>query len=212
VTLSTVISDTRKAVTDNPTAAQALFSTQGTLTGVTGVDVRTATHSFTVDEPPAIYDSAISVGATLLDDTIASFSSVGPVMLDGSNRLKPDLMAPGVALRTAAPSNAYAESFTGTSGSSPQVAGAIALLWSALPELAGDVGGTEQALELGAVQLRLPQTCGGFSGEDVPNPFFGWGRLDVEAAFESAAANSGLRTDPFVLGHHPSPRPLAPRP
>ena len=54
MTLSTVIADTRQAVTDNPTAAQALFSTQGTLTGVTEVDVRTATHSFTVDEPPAL--------------------------------------------------------------------------------------------------------------------------------------------------------------
>jgi uncharacterized OsmC-like protein len=54
VTLTTVIADTRKAVTDDPAAAQALFSTHSTLTGVTEVAVRTATHAFTVDEPPAL--------------------------------------------------------------------------------------------------------------------------------------------------------------
>ena len=54
MTLSTVIADTRKAVTDDPVAAQVLFSAQGTLTGVTEVEVRTATHAFTVDEPPSL--------------------------------------------------------------------------------------------------------------------------------------------------------------
>ena len=54
MTLSTVIADTRKAVTDDPAAGQALFSAHGTLTGVTEVDVRTPTHAFTVDEPPTL--------------------------------------------------------------------------------------------------------------------------------------------------------------
>ena len=54
MTLTTVIADTRTAVTDNPAAAQALFSAHSTLTGVTEVAVRTATHAFTVDEPPAL--------------------------------------------------------------------------------------------------------------------------------------------------------------
>ena len=54
MTLSTVIADTRKAVTDDPAAGQALFSAHGTLTGVTEVEVRTPTHAFTVDEPPAL--------------------------------------------------------------------------------------------------------------------------------------------------------------
>ena len=54
MTLSTVIADTHKAVTDDPTAAQALFSAHGTLTGVTEVAVHTPTHAFTVDEPPAL--------------------------------------------------------------------------------------------------------------------------------------------------------------
>ncbi|MGD0245457.1 MAG: OsmC family protein [Streptosporangiaceae bacterium] len=54
MTLSTVIADTRKAVDEDPGVARALFSAEGTLTGVTEVEVRTPTHSFTVDEPPAL--------------------------------------------------------------------------------------------------------------------------------------------------------------
>jgi len=54
VTLTTVIEDTRKAVTDNPAAGRVLFSTDSTLTGVTEVAVRTPAHAFTVDEPPAL--------------------------------------------------------------------------------------------------------------------------------------------------------------
>jgi uncharacterized OsmC-like protein len=41
-------------VASDPAAAQVLFRTQGTLTGVTEVDVRTGAHKFTVDEPLAL--------------------------------------------------------------------------------------------------------------------------------------------------------------
>lgn len=164
---------------------------------------------FTVAEPPAIYDAAISVGATSLGDTLASFSSVGPVSIDGSNRLKPDLVAPGIGLRTSAATNAYAESFSGTSGSAPEVAGAVALLWSAVDGLAGDVDRTEAALELGAVGLRIGASCGGYPGETVPNPYFGWGRLDVEGAY---AVLQPPRVEPTVPGRPPAPRALRPRP
>ena len=58
--LGTVIADTRKAVAEDPAAAQALFSTDGTLTGITEVDVRTGSHSFTVDEPPALGGGGIA--------------------------------------------------------------------------------------------------------------------------------------------------------
>ena len=55
----------------------------------------------TVNDQPAIFDAVYSIGA--LDtgtDNIASFSSRGPVTLDGSNRLKPDLCAPGNPTRS----------------------------------------------------------------------------------------------------------------
>lgn len=54
MSLATLIEDTRKAVADDSSNAQAVFSAQGTLVGITEVDVRTGAHSFTVDEPPAL--------------------------------------------------------------------------------------------------------------------------------------------------------------
>jgi uncharacterized OsmC-like protein len=49
-----LIADTRQAVADDPANAQALFAAQGTLVGVTEVDIRTGAHTFKVDEPPAL--------------------------------------------------------------------------------------------------------------------------------------------------------------
>ena len=46
-----------------------------------------------ISDPPALYDSAVSVGATNSSNQISSFSSRGPITADGSNRLKPDLSA-----------------------------------------------------------------------------------------------------------------------
>ncbi len=166
-------------------------------------------NCFTVTDPPAIYDAALTVGATALDDTIAYFSSVGPIAVDGSNRMKPDLTAPGVRLRTAAPAGGYAESFSGTSAAAPQVAGAVALLWSARPELAGDVDRTEEALERGAVARTVELTCGEYAGTAVPNPVFGWGRLDVEGAYEWLVPP---RSAAVPLGRRPPTRVVPARP
>jgi subtilisin family serine protease len=56
----------------------------------------------TVIDPPAIYDESYTVGALNTgSDTIASFSSRGPVTSDGSMRLKPDICAPGTGTRSA---------------------------------------------------------------------------------------------------------------
>jgi subtilisin family serine protease len=136
----------------------------------------------TISDVPAGYDASFSIGATSLADTIAGFSSRGPVTADGSNRLKPDLSAPGVGLRVAAPPAGFTGSFSGTSGSAPHVTGAVALLWSAAPQLIGQVAATTNVLERTAVPLTSTQDCGGLSGASVPNPVFGWGRLDVAAA------------------------------
>jgi len=137
----------------------------------------------TIREPPAIYDSAITIGATNSNDTIASFSSLGPVTIDASNRRKPDLVAPGVNVRSSFPGNLYV-SMGGTSMASPHVAGAVALLWSAFPALRRNVDVTERILQASAVRLTSTQGCGGDSTMVVPNNEFGYGRIDVDAAFE----------------------------
>ncbi len=161
---------------------------------------------------PATYGAAFSVGATNLStDTIAIFSSRGPVTADGSNRLKPDISAPGVGLRTAAIPSGYRSGFSGTSGAAPEVAGAAALLWSAAPQMVGQTSATADLLRLTAVPLTSTQDCGEFRGSAVPNAVFGAGRLDVAAAVAAAAAPVA-RPTPGLPARRGSPRSLSPRP
>ena len=54
----------------------------------------------TVSDPPAIYEASFSTGAIDITNTLAGFSSRGPVIRDGSNRLKPNISAPGVNVRS----------------------------------------------------------------------------------------------------------------
>jgi len=65
----------------------------------------------------------------------------------------------------------------------PHVAGAVALLISAYPGLAGKVDQIENILEQSAVHLTSNQGCGGDSATAVPNNVYGWGRIDVLAAY-----------------------------
>jgi subtilisin family serine protease len=140
----------------------------------------------TISDVTASYAASFTVGATSNSDTIASFSSRGPVTTDGSNRLKPDICAPGVGLRVAASAGGYQTGFSGTSGSAPEVAGAVALLWSAAPQMIGQVTASEDLFKNTAVPLTSTQTCGSFSGAAVPNAVFGHGRLNVSAAVNTA--------------------------
>ena len=138
--------------------------------------------------PPSHYDSSVSVGATDIDDAIAGFSSRGPVTIDGSGRPKPDLVAPGVGVRSSTRTGYGA--LSGTSMASPHVGGAVALLWSALPNLRRDVDATERLLEQTAVQRTSTQGCGGNTAAAVPNNVFGYGRIDVLAAYRAAAGQN----------------------
>jgi serine protease AprX len=142
----------------------------------------------TVALPPAPYDSSVSVGASDGQDVIASFSSRGPVTADGSGRAKPDLVAPGVSVRSSE-ANGYGV-LSGTSMASPHVGGAVALLWSAFPDLRGNVDATERLLEETARPLTSAQGCGGNSATAVPNNVYGYGRLDVYAAYQKAETDS----------------------
>ena len=137
----------------------------------------------TVTDPPGIYAAAYSAGAlTTGTDTIASFSSRGPVTVDGSGRIKPDICAPGTNTRSA--SNASDSAYTtasGTSMATPHIAGAMGLFWCAFPSLRHQITASRDALDNAAVHIA--STLCGAAGP--PNNVYGWGRVDIAAATSS---------------------------
>jgi uncharacterized OsmC-like protein len=73
MSLDTLIIDTRKAITEDSANAQAAFAADGTLVGITEVDIRTGAHSFKVDEPPAL--GGADVAANPVQYALASLGS-----------------------------------------------------------------------------------------------------------------------------------------
>ena len=115
----------------------------------------------TVSDPPSFYEASYTVGALNTGtDTIASFSSRGPVTRDGSNRTKPDITAPGTNTRSC--DNTCDSCYTfasGTSMATPHIAGAMALLWSAIPSLQRQIQPSRDALDNSAVFISST-ACG----------------------------------------------------
>ncbi|WP_185992787.1 S8 family serine peptidase [Streptomyces sp. 130] len=132
------------------------------------------------DGNPGNLRESYGVGAFDADGTVASFSSRGPSEFD-DGLVKPDVSAPGVAVRSTYPGGKYAVG-SGTSMAAPHVAGAIALLWSAAPAVARDIDATRRLLDETAVDVP-DVSCGGTAGD---NNVYGQGRLDVRAAVEKA--------------------------
>lgn len=140
-----------------------------------------------VDSPLALYDEVFTVGAIDEAEEVTPFSSRGPVTADGSNRVKPDVVAPGVGILSAYPGSTYYRN-EGTSMAGPHVAGVVALLWSANPALIGDIDATERILidtaqpASGVPRDSLP--CDDLSTR--PNDAAGYGIVDAYAAVQRA--------------------------
>src|SRR5690606_16405496 len=126
----------------------------------------------------------IAVGAHDAEGVTADFSSRGPG-LDG--QVKPDLSAPGVAVRSADLADGYRIA-DGTSMAAPHVAGAVALMLSAAPELIGDYEAVYAALTSTA-HATADERCG---GTEELNNVYGHGRLDaLEAVLDGPIGATG---------------------
>ena len=163
--------------------------------------------------PPSFYEASYTVGALNTGtDTIAIFSSRGPVTIDGSNRTKPDITAPGTNTRSATNSCDSCYTFaSGTSMATPHIAGAMALLWSAIPSLQHQIQTSRDALNNSAVFIS--STLCGDAGP--PNNVYGWGRIDIAAAVgtpsptPSPSPTPTPTATPSACGPTPSPTPTA---
>jgi subtilisin family serine protease len=153
-----------------------------------------------VTAPPADFDASFSVGATDDNGTVVGFSSRGPV----GDLLKPDVSAPGYEVRSSIPGGMYG-SASGTSMAGPHVTGLVALIWSANPDLIGDIDATEALIcrtatpkpidnACAAADAALTDplgleegsscTCGSVTG--APNNVYGCGVINADAAVRAA--------------------------
>ena len=139
----------------------------------------------TINDQPATHSGlTLTVGAhNHRNKQIANFSSRGPSALD--QKVGPDLTAPGVGIRSSVPGGGYAGGYSGTSMAGPHVAGAVALLISARPELRGQPAKISESLTASATPMTTSQSCGGLVGSQVPNNTFGFGLLNILKAVET---------------------------
>jgi len=126
-----------------------------------------------INEGSANTTSMITVSATDQNDNLASFSSWGPMV---------DVAAPGVTVQTTLWNSGYGWG-TGTSFSTPVVAGTVALIMSANPALTPDQ--IENVLFTTATNL-------GAAGYDY---YFGWGRVNAAAAVVAAVSTTAQPAD-----------------
>ncbi len=143
---------------------------------------------------PASYPLTMGVGATDSLDAIASFSSRGPApdispinnpqywYYPTWNRLKPDVSAPGVAVRSSYNNGGYT-SMQGTSMACPHVAGGAAILLEKNSNLS-----VNQLYEILYTTCDQPA-----AGAPYPNNNYGWGRINLYRA---------LQQTPPPIPHH----------
>jgi subtilisin family serine protease len=140
---------------------------------------------------PASEDSVLAVGASNENQDIVSFSSRGPT---DDGLVKPDVAAPGVNVISSIPGDSYSYA-GGTSMAGPHVAGLVVLLWSAQPDLIGDIDLTEQIIITTAHPYLVESTCpadgqvcacGQDQADLTPNNVAGYGIVDAQSAVESA--------------------------
>ena len=133
----------------------------------------------TINTPGACPNS-LTVGATEMYDRSPHFSSSGPTTWKTVKIIKPDVVAPGVDIKSAGRFGDY-EKMSGTSMAAPHVTGALALLFQAYPQLTVDQA--VKAMAAGVKDLGTP-------GKDNT---FGSGRIDILKSIELLTTNPAVR-------------------
>lgn len=133
---------------------------------------------------PATAQDVISVGAyDAARDAIAEFSGHGfiPEYSGGQGRIKPDIVAPGVNVLSAAAGGGY-DAFSGTSIAAPFVTGAAVLMmeW-------GIIKGNDPGMYGQRLKAYLRLGASRTAGRDYPNEIWGYGRLCVKASIDAAS-------------------------
>lgn len=153
---------------------------------------------------PGNFPLVIGVGATDKDDKLARFSSRGAApnispWNDNKywpypewNRLKPDLCAPGVNVKSCFPGGGY-KVWSGTSMACPHIAGVIALILEKNP-----------ILNFKEIYWLLTQNAKHFEDYGkIPNCDYGWGRVDVYQAIKNAPGYK--TTERLIRPNFPNP-------
>ncbi len=118
---------------------------------------------------------------------------INPV--DGFANMKPQVLAPGVNIRSSVPGSdtSYQGGWSGTSMSAPHVSGLVALVWQAAPCLIGDYAATETLIESTATDM-VYNDGSPLTPTDFPNFATGWGEINALAAVQMAAGMCGSST------------------
>ena len=127
---------------------------------------------------PSTSYNVISVGAyDARNNSYGAFSGRG--FTRRIRTIKPDMVAPGVGIRSTAPGGGYANR-TGTSMAAPFVTGSAALLmeW-------GIVRGNDPFMYGEKVKAVLVKGARALPGEEVPSEKTGWGRLCLEGSLSN---------------------------
>ena len=132
---------------------------------------------------PGCIKNAVTVGSTMKDDSISSFSNHADMV---------DIMAPGSAIRAGIPHTGYA-SYNGTSMATPHVAGAFAVLKESDPTA---------TVELLVTALKC-------TGEPVARANISRNRMDLRRAYQFL--KDGRTSCDMPTPKRPSPSEWLPR-
>jgi len=135
---------------------------------------------------PADADSILTVGSVGASCSPSPFSSFGP---SSDGRIKPDVCAMG-GMTALINADGYTFSGNGTSFSTPIMAGAVACLWQALPQL--------NCVEIANLVRQNS------SQSEYPDSIMGYGIPDMVRAYYGASSQLS-RTETGVISVYPNP-------